>query len=84
MGKMCPNCGNILSDQAKFCPKCGTKQETQTRQEGKFCLFCGATLEPGARFCSSCGRDLTVSYTHLDVYKRQCSCRGRRDKTSNA
>lgn len=48
MGKMCPNCGNILSDQAKFCPKCGTKQETQTRQEGKFCLFCGATLEPGA------------------------------------
>lgn len=21
MGKMCPNCGNILSDQAKFCPK---------------------------------------------------------------
>ena len=46
MGKMCPNCGNILSDQAKFCPKCGTKQETQTRQEGKFCLFCGATLEP--------------------------------------
>ena len=38
MGKMCLNCGNILSDQAKFCPKCGTKQETQTRQEGKFCL----------------------------------------------
>ena len=61
MGKMCPNCGNILSDQAKFCPKCGTKQETQTRQEGKFCLFCGATLEPGARFCSSCGRDLMAA-----------------------
>ena len=28
MGKMCPNCGNILSDQAKFCPKCGTKQDS--------------------------------------------------------
>lgn len=49
MGKMCPNCGNILSDQAKFCPKCGTKQETQTRQEGKFCLFCGATLGAGCK-----------------------------------
>ena len=45
MGKMCPNCGNILSDQAKFCPKCGTKQETQTRQEGKFCLFCGVSFD---------------------------------------
>ena len=33
MGKMCPNCGNILSDQAKFCPKCGTKQETIKRAD---------------------------------------------------
>ena len=41
MGKMCPNCGNILSDQAKFCPKCGTKQETQTRQEGNSACFAG-------------------------------------------
>ncbi len=41
MGKMCPNCGNILSDQAKFCPKCGTKQETQTRQEENSACFAG-------------------------------------------
>ena len=27
--KYCANCGNQLSDEAKFCPKCGTTQEEQ-------------------------------------------------------
>lgn len=29
MSKICPNCGNQLSDDAQFCVKCGSKIETQ-------------------------------------------------------
>ena len=44
----CPNCGNILKENAKFCPECGTKVV-------KSCSSCGAPLEDGAKFCSQCG-----------------------------
>ena len=46
--KVCPNCGNILKENAKFCPECGTKVV-------KSCSSCGAPLEDGAKFCSQCG-----------------------------
>ena len=61
MEKRCPNCGNILNEQAKFCPLCGAKQDEQAEAAGNHCPFCGEALEPGARFCGNCGRDLLAS-----------------------
>ena len=61
MEKRCPNCGNILNEQAKFCPLCGAKQDAQAEAAGNHCPFCGEALEPGARFCGNCGRDLLAS-----------------------
>ena len=49
---------------------------------GYRCPYCGKGLKFGARYCTHCGSSLedcgrirrdhaSVSYTHLDVYKRQ-------------
>jgi membrane protease subunit (stomatin/prohibitin family) len=53
--KICPNCGQSVSANAKFCMHCGQAQpqpptpkfcpECGTRCEGKFCMNCGTKLD---------------------------------------
>ena len=65
--RKCPNCGNILPENAKFCMECGTKIEDINDNEmicpscgkktpkGKFCMECG---HPLIRKCPSCGAEI--------------------------
>ena len=47
----CINCGQKLSDRAKFCPECGHKFVTA-------CPKCGSELTLGAKFCPECGEKI--------------------------
>ncbi len=47
----CPDCGNVISQDAKFCPLCGHQQLVLDQ-----CVNCGKNLPPHARFCPKCGR----------------------------
>lgn len=61
MGKICPNCGKELSENAKFCSKCGNRYEEQTditQQNCKFCSNCGNQVRADAKFCHVCGYQL--------------------------
>lgn len=49
----CSNCGNEISDQAKFCPHCGDKVERK-----QFCTECGLELPKEALYCAKCGTKL--------------------------
>ncbi|RMD98870.1 MAG: zinc-ribbon domain-containing protein [Calditrichaeota bacterium] len=51
----CPNCGNEVSQEAKFCPNCGEKLEPRAAESKTVCTECGAALRPGAKFCHACG-----------------------------
>ncbi len=63
----CPNCGNVIPENAKFCLECGTKVEKLSENEiicpkcgcktakGKFCSECGAKLQS---VCHNCGKEL--------------------------
>lgn len=57
MGKICPKCGNELSDGARFCSKCGSKyEEVATVKDNKCkCSKCGNELKIGMKFCTKCG-----------------------------
>ncbi len=46
----CPNCGAVLTPNAKFCGECGTELKTQ-----KFCVECGTELPGSVKFCPECG-----------------------------
>jgi len=46
----CPDCGNAISQDAKFCPLCGHQQLVLDQ-----CVNCGKNLPPSARFCPKCG-----------------------------
>lgn len=46
MEKRCPNCGNILNEQAKFCPLCGAKQDAQAEAAGNHCPFAARRWNP--------------------------------------
>lgn len=45
---ICPNCGNIISINAKFCPEC---RESFVKE----CKQCGHKIEKNAKFCVECG-----------------------------
>ncbi len=49
MGKTCPYCRHIMSDDDLFCPECGKEYPT-----GKTCPFCGAAISDDV-FCQNCG-----------------------------
>ena len=49
----CPNCGEMVSNNARFCGKCGTARPEQP--EKLFCPNCGTILEEGVNFCPQCG-----------------------------
>ncbi len=51
----CNNCGETISDGAKFCKFCGAKIEAAPTVE---CPSCGKALEPDSGFCAYCGAKL--------------------------
>ena len=55
MPKICSNCGNELSENAKFCSKCGTKYESAS---GIVCQKCGHKINKDAKFCTYCGNPI--------------------------
>lgn len=48
----CPNCGALLTEQAKFCLECGTKIGPATKK----CSNCGNELPANSKFCQECGQ----------------------------
>lgn len=57
-GKVCPGCGNVVSEDMLFCNKCGTKlPETAPAPApaATFCPSCGNPIQEGMLFCNKCG-----------------------------
>jgi len=55
--RKCSQCGEAISETAKFCPGCAaplSSAEIQGRESVQ-CPSCGKESEKGARFCSNCG-----------------------------
>lgn len=48
---VCPQCGQPVSNVAKFCTSCGTRLQTT-------CPSCGTTLKSSTKFCVQCGTKL--------------------------
>lgn len=46
--KMCPNCGNLLEQDARFCTECGFSLK-------KVCSNCGKEIVNNMKFCPACG-----------------------------
>ncbi len=61
---ICKNCGEILSEGAKFCSSCGTKvsQDENMKSKNKFCSECGAIIKNDSKFCSECGSKYFNNY----------------------
>ncbi|MBQ7704232.1 MAG: zinc ribbon domain-containing protein [Selenomonadaceae bacterium] len=49
--KICPNCGEEISNNQNFCPNCGAAVSIKKN----ICRNCGATIEAGKKFCGECG-----------------------------
>ncbi|MBU0960166.1 MAG: SPFH domain-containing protein, partial [Proteobacteria bacterium] len=47
---VCPDCQNMIPDDARFCPLCGHQQLVLSQ-----CVNCGKNLGPNAKYCSKCG-----------------------------
>ena len=47
---LCPNCGTMLEENAKFCYNCGTKISDK-----KICPKCRSENSEESKFCSMCG-----------------------------
>ena len=63
-----PNCGKMISSEAKFCPDCGTIQVIQT------CPNCNESRVGDSRYCNNCGYDFVKKEskpTRLLGYKCQ-------------
>ena len=62
----CPECGEMLSKDAKFCLKCGAKVSKniicpecgKETPEGKFCINCGFKLISEHKKCSDCSTEV--------------------------
>jgi len=55
MNKICPNCGNEVSEEDLMCPHCN-ELIIDDPQETKIyvCPVCGAENPPGVRSCQFC------------------------------
>jgi class 3 adenylate cyclase/ribosomal protein L40E len=49
---ICPQCGNVNQEDARFCTRCG-------RPLSLICAVCGTANSPDARFCNQCGSPLS-------------------------
>ena len=63
----CPQCGELVTKDARFCDKCGTrivrpekKAEHVEAEKVTVCKKCGAELVDAARFCDKCGAKLDI------------------------
>lgn len=61
----CPQCGELVSKDARYCDKCGTRILTPEKETVRvnaekitICKRCGAELVDAARFCDRCGTKL--------------------------
>lgn len=64
---ICKNCGNEITDSAKFCTACGVKIENEETEsnvnEGvQLCKKCNAELKNGALFCNRCGTSVNEHF----------------------
>lgn len=48
---VCPYCGTINDDNAKYCKKCG-------KAIAKVCPSCGQTVDGDSDFCNHCGKKI--------------------------
>lgn len=51
---VCPNCGSVISEDAKFCLACGQPVYMEQVQNTMVCSKCGKTV-PAGKFCPECG-----------------------------
>lgn len=61
----CPQCGELVTKDARFCDKCGTRivrpekePENVKAERVTVCKKCGAELVDAAHFCDKCGAKL--------------------------
>lgn len=61
----CPQCGELVTKDARFCDKCGTRivrpekePENVKAERITVCKKCGAELVDAAHFCDKCGAKL--------------------------
>ena len=57
-GKLCPECGEKCSEEARFCASCGSEflcSEPEETAKVKTCTSCGDELGKDDTFCMSCG-----------------------------
>lgn len=57
-GKICPECGERSSGEAKFCANCGSEllqPEPEPPAKEKTCAACGGVVGENDAFCMSCG-----------------------------
>lgn len=60
----CEQCGNVISDNAKFCGKCGCRVgETKL-----ICPECGAEYKSGQIYCEQCGVKLSSGESNPVTY----------------
>lgn len=72
----CPNCGQDLSDTARFCSKCGQPvyQEPPRQEEEepvKICPYCGYSVPVSAQFCNNCGHLLDDEIPEQEMQEKQ-------------
>ena len=54
--KLCPECGEVLPENAEGCPSCGCPVEVPEQEKlTKVCPECGEVLPENAEGCPSCG-----------------------------
>lgn len=56
---ICPRCGSIMPDHAKFCGKCGADMTETPKSGSSRCEMCGRAKRAEDRFCPVCGYDTT-------------------------
>jgi DNA-directed RNA polymerase subunit RPC12/RpoP len=64
--RTCPNCGNKVSDTAKFCVECGTKLE---EKKEIYCPNCNSLFTSG-KFCMECGYNMQDFLNKKKVEKK--------------
>lgn len=87
--KICPQCGEILSADARFCPKCGQMVEEEIKineqlQPTKKCSQCGAFTNENAKFCASCGAPVVYDRGISNNGNFQNASQRNEDKSSNS
>lgn len=84
----CPNCGQNLSDTARFCSRCGQpicQEPPKTNEEKepeKKCPYCGYSIPASAQFCYNCGHmiDSEIPEQDMQTEPRQTTIQDSRER----